>query len=406
MVPVPAPPAWHKVPPEQVRRFADLAMEQVPDIAGDILRTMRQEFPNLELTTDDTGVPKALLAIRLALESFVAQLTTDIERPRELAEVFREFGRNQALKGRRLDSLQAIYRLNVRLAWRSLAEIGQKVEIPPPAMYELAESAFEYLDELVSHSVRGYAEVAAGQAGERIRRQRLLVDLLLTEHRTDPSDALAERAAAVDWPLPAEVAVAVLLRPAQQLVTPALGGEVLLDMDGEQPRLVLADPDAPGRIERLHRAMGGWSGAIGPAVPVTQAATSLHWAAAATRMIQDGLLPQGRLLRCSEHAEALVLLPAEELIDDLARRRLARLTEAGPEQARRLAETLLAWLETQGGAPEVAARLGVHPQTVRNRLRQIRDLWGEDLDDPDRRFELELVLRTRRLRGELADPSA
>ncbi|MDF3147051.1 PucR family transcriptional regulator, partial [Streptomyces sp. T21Q-yed] len=142
------------------------------------------------------------------------------------------------------------------------------------------------------------------------------------------------------------------------------------------------------------------------AVPVAQAATSLHWAAAAARMIEEGLLPEGRLLRCSEHSEALVLLPAEKLIDDLARRRLAQLTEAGPEQARRLAETLLAWLETQGGAPEVAARLGVHPQTVRNRLRQIRDLWGEDLEDPDRRFELELVLRTRRLRGELADPHA
>ncbi|WP_425587566.1 helix-turn-helix domain-containing protein [Streptomyces shaanxiensis] len=406
MVPVPAPPAWRKVPPDQVRRFADLAMEQVPDIAQDILRAMRREFPNLELTTDETGEPKALMAIRLALESFVAQLTTDIERPRELPEVFREFGRNQALAGRRLDSLQAIYRLNVRLAWRSLAEIGQQVEIPPPAMYELAESAFEYLDELVSHSLHGYAEVAAGQAGERIRRQRLLVDLLLTEHRTDPTAALAERAVAVDWPLPDEIAVAVLLRPTQQLVTPALGDEVLLDMDGEQPRLVLPDPEAPGRVERLRRAMGGWSGAIGPSVPVTRAATSLHWATAAAKMIQEGLLPQGRLLRCSEHAEALVLLPAEILIDDLARRRLDRLTEAGPEQARRLAETLLAWLETQGGAPEVAARLGVHPQTVRNRLRQIRDLWGDDLDDPERRFELELVLRTRRLRGGLGEPEA
>ncbi|MFI7413764.1 helix-turn-helix domain-containing protein [Streptomyces sp. NPDC049627] len=406
---MPAPPAWQKVPPDQVRRFADLAMEQVPDIARDILRAMRQEFPNLQLTTDALGEPKALLAIRLALENFVGQLTTDIEQPRELPEVFREFGRNQALAGRRLDSLQAIYRLNVRLAWRSLAEIGQKVEIPPPAMYELAESAFEYLDELVSHSLHGYAEVAAGQAGERIRRRRLLVDLLLTEHRADPPAtlaAVAERAAAVDWPLPDEVAVAVLLRPDRQLLTPALGDEVLLDLDGEPPRLVLPDPEAPGRVERLHRAMGGWSGAIGPSVPVTQAATSLHWATAAARMIQEGLLPHGGLLSCSEHAEALVLLPAGKLIDDLARRRLDRLTEVGPEQARRLAETLLARLETQGGAPEVAARLGVHPQTVRNRLRQIKELWGDDLDDPDRRFELELILRTRRLRGELTDPNA
>jgi hypothetical protein len=28
-------------------------------------------------------------------------------------------------------------------------------------------------------------------------------------------------------------------------------------------------------------------------------------------------------------------------------------------------------------------------------------LWGDGIDDPDRRFELELVLRAQRLRGEL-----
>lgn len=399
---MPTLPAWHSVPPEQVRRFADLATARVPDIARDILLAMHEEYPGLELTTDDTGPPKALLAIRLALENFVAQLTADTDRPRErpseLPEVFREFGRNQALSGRSLDSLQAIYRLNVRLAWRSLAELGQRAEIPPPAMYELAESAFEYLDELVSHSLRGYTEIAAGQAGERLRRRRLLLDLLLTEHRADPTTALAERAAAVDWPVPDEVAVAVLLRPAHQLLTPALGEEVLQDLDGEPPRLVLPDPEAPGRVDRLRRAMGGWSGAIGPSVPVAQAAVSLRWATVAAGLIQQGLLPKDRLLRCSEHAEAVVLLPAEDLLDDLARRRLAQLADAAPEHARRLAETLLAWLETRGGAPEVAARLGVHPQTVRNRLRQIRDLWGEELDDPDRRFELELALRARRLR--------
>ncbi|KAB1140997.1 PucR family transcriptional regulator [Streptomyces luteolifulvus] len=403
---MPAPPAWHDVPPEQVRRFADLAMERLPDIVKDILRAMGQEYPNLDFTADETGRPKAILAISLALENFVQQLTETTERPSELPEIFKEFGGNAALRGRSLDSLQAIYRLNVRLAWRSLAEIGQQTGIPPPAMYELAESAFEYLDELVSHSVRGYAEAAAGQAGERIRRQRLLMDLLLTEHHTDPSAALAQRAAAVDWDLPDEVAVAVLLRPSHESVSPALGDGALLDTDDEQPRLILPDPDTPGRLEQLHRATAGWSGALGPTVPVARAATSLRWAALAARMIQDDLLPQGRLLHCSEHAEALVLLPADDLLDDLARRRLAPLADLGPGQADRLAETLLAWLETQGSAPAVATRLGVHAQTVRYRLRQIRDLWGEELDDPDRRFELELVLRTRRLRGRPAPPIA
>jgi len=48
----------------------------------------------------------------------------------------------------------------------------------------------------------------------------------------------------------------------------------------------------------------------------------------------------------------------------------------------------------------------VHPQTVRYRSGQIRELWGDEIDNPDRRFELELVLRAQRLRGELGDPRA
>lgn len=397
--------AWHDVPQERIQQFADRALAQVPELAQDILAEIRRNHPGLVFIADESGEPKALVAIRHALELFVEQMTTGSDRPRALPEMFQDFGRSEVAQGRSLDSLQGIYRLGVRLSWRRMAEIGQQVDIPSAAMYELAESAFEYLDVMVAQSVRGYAEAVARQAGERLRRQRLLVDLLLAEHRTDPSALLADRAADVGWQLPERVAVAVLLRPALEAVAPAVGDGVLLDMEGEQPRLVVPDPDAPGRAELLHQAVAGWSGAIGPSVPLAEAVTSLRWAEAAVGMIEEDLLPRGRLLHCAEHVEALVLLPAGELIDDLARRRLAQLDESGgPAHTHRLAETLLAWLETRGGAPEVASRLGVHPQTVRYRLRQLRELWGEDLDDPDRRFELELVLRARRLRGDLAPP--
>ncbi|ARX83235.1 regulatory protein [Streptomyces alboflavus] len=401
--------AWRDVPPLQVRRFAALALEEVPILAQDILREIRAEYPGLPVVLDDSGEPMALIGIRRALEGFVQQLATREGRPRYHPEVFQEFGRGEGLHGRSLDSLQAIYRLGVRLAWRRLAEIGQQTEIPPPAMYELAESGFEYLDGLVDQSVRGYAEAAARQAGERLRLQRKLMELLLSERRPDTSAASAlgaengldERAARVGWQLPERVAVGVLLRPAREAVAPAVGEGVLLDMEAEQPRMVVPDPDAAGRPELLRRAMTGWSGAIGPPVPLADAAKSLRWAEAAVALMGRGLLPSGEVLYCTEHTEALVLLQPEELIEDLSRRCLAPLDHCGPAHGRRLAETLLAWLETRGGAPEVAARLGVHPQTVRYRLRQIRELWGDEVDDPDRRFELELVLRARRLRGEL-----
>ncbi|CAL9572387.1 PucR family transcriptional regulator [Streptomyces sp. Tu 3180] len=400
--------AWHDVPRHQVRRFAEIAMAEAPALAEHIMSEIRREYPHLPVVLDDSGDPMALVGIRRAIEVFVqhvAHADYSAGRPTVPPGVFQEFGRGEGLHGRSLDSLQAIYRLGVRLAWRCFADIGQRVDIPPPAMYELVDAGYEYLDGLVDQSVRGYAEAAARQAGELLRLQRRLMELLFTEqHRGDPTDALAERAARIGWPLPGRVAVGVLLRPAREAVAPAVGQGVLLDMEYEQPRMVIPEPDAAGRPELLHRALAGWSGAIGPPVAVADAAKSLRWAEAALRLMERGLLPAGEVLHCTEHTEALVLLQPEELIDDLALRCLAPLTHCGPTHGRRLAETLLAWLETRGGAPEVAARLGVHPQTVRYRLRQIRELWGDEIDDPDRRFELELVLRAQRLRGTLGDP--
>ena len=37
--------------------------------------------------------------------------------------------------------------------------------------------------------------------------------------------------------------------------------------------------------------------------------------------------------------------------------------------------------------------LDVHPQTVRYRVKQLRELFGERLEDPEARFELSLALR-------------
>ncbi|MFD7324315.1 helix-turn-helix domain-containing protein [Streptomyces sp. NPDC059875] len=396
-------PAWSEVPKPKVERFAAIALAGAADLAQAILREIRSEFPELRLVEGESGEPMALVGIRRAIEGFVQHLASGAADPRVPPEVFQEFGRGEGLNGRSLDSLQAVYRLGVRLAWRRFAEIGQQVDIAAPAMYELAESGFEYLDGLVEQSVRGYAEAAARQASERLRLQRQLIDRLLSGQQGDPAypHTLGERAARIGWELPATIAVGVLIRPAREAVAPAVGQGILLDMESEQPRMVIPEPDTAGRADLVRRATTGWSGAIGPSVPLAAAATSLRWAETAVRLIEDGLLPRGEVQYCTDRTEELVLLPSRELIDAAAPRCLTPLQDVGPAQARRLAATLLAWIETSGGAPEVASRLGVHPQTARYRLRQIRELWGEAIDDPDRRFEMLLVLRAQRLRGEL-----
>jgi DNA-binding PucR family transcriptional regulator len=93
-----------------------------------------------------------------------------------------------------------------------------------------------------------------------------------------------------------------------------------------------------------------------------------------------------------EHLVELVLAADEEAAGDLRRRALAPLTELGPGPAGRLEETLRSWLLNLGRRDAVAAELFVHPQTVRYRMTQIRQLYGDRLNDPDVVLELTVAL--------------
>ncbi|MGN9843543.1 helix-turn-helix domain-containing protein [Nonomuraea sp. H19] len=175
---------------------------------------------------------------------------------------------------------------------------------------------------------------------------------------------------------------------------PALPPDVLVGLERPVPCLLVPDPNGPGQAQMLHQALRGRRAAIGPPVPLAAAATSLRWAQESLELSRRGVLPGG-LLRCEDHLATLVVFKDEELVSTLTETRLAPLAHLRPTQQDRLAETLLAWLRYGRGAGEVAAKLHVHPQTVRYRLRQLEELYGDQLADPDIRFELEIALRAR-----------
>ena len=97
-----------------------------------------------------------------------------------------------------------------------------------------------------------------------------------------------------------------------------------------------------------------------------------------------------------DHLSTLLLHSDEPLLGELRSHVLAPLDTVSAGQRSRHAETLLAWLLSGGNVPDVAARL--HPQTVRYRLRRLRQLFGDALDEPDSRLDLILALRAESLR--------
>jgi DNA-binding PucR family transcriptional regulator len=96
-----------------------------------------------------------------------------------------------------------------------------------------------------------------------------------------------------------------------------------------------------------------------------------------------------------DHLAVLALRGEPGALAVLAARRLAPLAglRTGPRE--RLLATLHSWLLHWGSRGEMSAELFVHPQTVSYRLKRLRELFGDDLDEPVVRFELLLVLASR-----------
>ncbi|MFB9907522.1 PucR family transcriptional regulator [Allokutzneria oryzae] len=379
---------WTKLPSE----LAPLMRAQVPGVTAQILSRIQQEIPEYSRPLDGHFGHAITNGIEHALIQFVHRVA-DPQTPLDpCAEMYRLLGRGEFHEGRSLDTLQAAYRLGARIAWRSMSEFGEQVQLSTSTMRALGEAVFEHIDDLAALAVEGYLAAKAKASGSLERRRRRLLELVLAEPPT-PKQVITELAAAVSWTLPEQVHL-VALDPAG-VPEPWVDGPILADLEGPAPHLLV--PVGVDCDEQLGEVLRGGRAAIGPAAALDDAAESLRWARRALRLVKDGVLPDEPVLRCSEHLASLWLVSEAFLRDALIRKCLAPLDPLTPKQWERLAETLLAWLETRSGAPGVAARLGIHPQTVRYRLHQLEDLFGERLNDPGARFELEVALRADRL---------
>lgn len=75
----------------------------------------------------------------------------------------------------------------------------------------------------------------------------------------------------------------------------------------------------------------------------------------------------------------------------------ARLAELDAEKGTEYLATVRAYVDALGSRQATAEALGIHPNTVRYRVRRLQEAIGVDLDDPDERLalDLELALRDR-----------
>jgi PucR C-terminal helix-turn-helix domain len=414
----PAGRQFATLPPE----VADVLRPVLPGLADETIAAIAREVPGYARAMEGSFGRVVRLGVEVAFNRFVDLL---VDPGAELGggrDTYVDLGRGEFHAGRSLDALLAAYRLGARLAWRRFVEAGTAGGLAPQVLYDLGEAIFAYIDELSAESAEGYAEEQSAAAGESQRRRRRLVRLL-AQHPPAGAEAIRTAAQAAAWTLPRSLAALVVAdpeAPAQAIAEPvpepppdgsALPGEEIADAiatrlarrvgpdaiggaAGGAACVFVPDPDAPGARRRLSAALAGTDvAALGPSVAWEHAAASVRRAGTAFRLAVAGRLPHDGLVVAEEHLGALLLAADPDVAADLARHRLAPLDAVAPGTRERLAETLRAWVDRPGQVQAVAAVLDVHPQTVRYRVRRLRELFGDALEDPEQRFELGLALR-------------
>lgn len=302
-----------------------------------------------------------------------------------------ELGRGEARQGRTMDALLSAYRVGARVAWRELSSTAVTAGLDAETVARFAELVFAFIDELSASSVAGHTDELATTGRVRQRYLDRLTRQLLTGETVETLNASAAEA---DWQ-PPDTLTAILVAEAQTRGLAARFGQSTLQLGEDLPGVdageslaVLLVPDLDGRHRgQLRSALQGRRALVGPARPWARVESSYRRALRARQLVVDD-----DVVDTEEHLVELVLTADREAVADLRRIALAPLADLRPSTAERLAETLRSWLLHRGQRDAVAAELFVHVQTVRYRMTQLRELYGDRLDDPRVILELTVAL--------------
>src|SRR5262245_40633327 len=383
---------WRGLSPE----LADAIEPGLPAATEEILATIAREVPEYARPLEGGFGVGIRTGVSEALRQFVA-LIRDPDAGREPGrDVYVGLGVGELREGRTLDALQSAYRVGARVAWRHVSEAARRHGADAEQLGILAEAVFAYIDELSADSVEGYAQAQREQEGERQRRRRELLALLLREPPAEEAE-LRAAAQAVDWRLPRTAAPMAVAESDLARVGRRLSADALVAAVDGIGCVLATGAASQSRSAELARATESVVAALGPAVPRAELGASWALARAALSAAEAGAIQGSSPIAVDERLPELMLFESGALASRLSEQRLAPLEELTPAGRRRMEETALAFVQHSGNAAAMARDLHLHPQTVRYRLARLRELFGDRLDDPDARFELELALRAKRV---------
>lgn len=363
-------------------QVAEALRSRLAEVADRVVLTIIDEVPSYAGAFSGRMGEVIRNAVQLALGGFLTLATRQDGNAPPKAPAIEgayQLGRGEARSGRTVEALLAAYRVGARTSWRDMADAAVDAGIDAEQLARFAELVFAYIDELSAASVAGHTDELESSGRVRQRNLERLARALLTGAPADAVNAAAERA---DWEPPGALTAVVLPESQVSHALTALDARALQPTDdvpglpeGHASLLVPSTGSASAR-RTLLRALRGTDAVVGPSTPWLEVSASHRRALRCAALGIEGLVDS------DDHLAALVLAADADARADLRARVLAPLADLRPSTAEKLTDTLRSWLLHHGRRDAVAEELFVHAQTVRYRVGQLRELYGDRLEDP------------------------
>lgn len=323
-----------------------------------------------------------------SVEAFIAARGVSEVAAQQVGPLARELGDRHARYGYDLDDLTASFCRAQKAAQRGL-------------QFVMGAAATQDIGRLVRDEVDRFIDMLhreARGAGERVlavrgmpaaeRRRRLGLAL------TGPADLvrieLLARFSDIDLDVEYVVVVAV--------------GDDLPELAGSSGAL-------PGGLDRellvpVGYVIKGWPGqvVVGPPAPLRAIAATVGPTRRAADLLRAGAITDSRrVVPCSDLLASLIVDGDPNLTELIMGKHLGKLDGLSAQQRLNSAELLLQWLERGVPLNQLARELGLPEQTAHSRMKRIRQIFGDALDDPTQRLELIVALHAAvpRWRAEL-----
>jgi hypothetical protein len=386
MTPVTHTP-WQRIPPG----VAAVMRPGLPATVESITHAITAETPIFAAIEDAKFKQDVRAAVQVALERFLDLIgTPEAALPPRFREVFVALGAAEAREDRGPEALLAALRMAARLLLRAASEaLVATGTTHTEALINLSDAINAYVDELAAATTDGFALQLREQAGEGDRRRHQFAELLLRGNA--PSGTTAARAAGIGWRSLESVTPVLLPLDQARDARFRYGGDGLV-VERERDAVLLVRDGPRASRAQLTEALHGRRAVVGPMLGWARVPEAVRLAELTVDLVGPTAGPTLDPTFVDDHLAELALHGEPGALAVLSARRLAPLAGLRRTQRESLLATLYSWLRHWGSRAEVSAELFVHPQTVSYRLRRLRELLGDDLDDPTARFELLLVL--------------